>query len=210
MNYIDYFMSLNQIDNDFKKVVALQIDNNNKTVGKDWQIKNLAWHRAIYAEAVELFDSTAWKWWKFETCDHDNIKMEYVDILHFLVSWAIIKEELEFLHECLSDKYITRNSIHKSIDNVIKYSADRTLMYTIESFCELKEHIFDDTKDIYDLYFAKNWLNGFRQENGYKDGVYKKIINGKEDNKILTELVILHGLETAKQKFAELYREAKK
>jgi hypothetical protein len=57
------------------------------------------------------------------------------------------------------------------------------------------------------MYVAKNWLNTFRQENGYKDGTYRKIIDGVEDNKLLFKLVEEHGLEVAKEKFIEVYNE---
>ena len=37
---------------------------------------------------------------------------------------------------------------------------------------------------------GKNILNRFRQENGYKDGTYKKIWNGEEDNEVLARLML--------------------
>ena len=45
------------------------------------------------------------------------------------------------------------------------------------------------------LYIGKNALNKFRQDNGYKEGTYTKIWNGKEDNVIMIE--ILEKLEDA-------------
>jgi hypothetical protein len=39
------------------------------------------------------------------------------------------------------------------------------------------------------LYIGKNILNIFRQDHGYKDGSYKKIWNGKEDNVIMQEIL---------------------
>ena len=40
------------------------------------------------------------------------------------------------------------------------------------------------------LYIGKNALNEFRQLNGYKDGTYIKIWNGKEDNVIMQEILL--------------------
>ena len=37
--------------------------------------------------------------------------------------------------------------------------------------------------DVFDLYFKKNELNHKRQDQGYKEGTYEKIIDGVEDNK---------------------------
>jgi hypothetical protein len=46
---------------------------------------------------------------------------------------------------------------------------------------------FDDTLR---LYFSKNVLNLFRQNNGYKTGTYIKIWNGREDNEHLAEIIL--------------------
>jgi len=35
---------------------------------------------------------------------------------------------------------------------------------------------------LYKTYMVKNTLNFFRQNNGYKDGTYSKVISGEEDN----------------------------
>jgi hypothetical protein len=43
--------------------------------------------------------------------------------------------------------------------------------------------------ELYLLYIGKNILNHIRQELGYKQGNYKKTINGLEDNKYLFKLV---------------------
>lgn len=37
-------------------------------------------------------------------------------------------------------------------------------------------------KDVFEMYVAKNALNIFRQQNGYKEGHYEKIWQGNEDN----------------------------
>ena len=42
---------------------------------------------------------------------------------------------------------------------------------------------------LFKIYVAKNVLNKFRQDNGYKDGTYKKIWNGREDNAVLNEIL---------------------
>ncbi len=46
-----------------------------------------------------------------------------------------------------------------------------------------------DFDSLYKLYIGKNILNKFRQDNGYKDGSYKKVWNGKEDNVVMQEIL---------------------
>ena len=42
---------------------------------------------------------------------------------------------------------------------------------------------------LYECYIAKNVLNRFRQDHGYKEGSYVKIWNGKEDNAVMNEIL---------------------
>ena len=44
-------------------------------------------------------------------------------------------------------------------------------------------------ESLYRSYVGKNVLNFFRQDNGYKDGSYRKLWQGREDNEHLVELV---------------------
>lgn len=44
---------------------------------------------AIRQEVGELTDSVPWKWWaKYQKYDEQNVRVEIVDILHFLISLA--------------------------------------------------------------------------------------------------------------------------
>lgn len=45
--------------------------------------------RAMRAELQELDDELLWKWWSQDEIDLQNIRVELVDILHFLVSGMI-------------------------------------------------------------------------------------------------------------------------
>ena len=40
-----------------------------------------------------------------------------------------------------------------------------------------------DADDVIDLYLKKNKLNHKRQDEGYKEGNYAKVVDGVEDNK---------------------------
>jgi dimeric dUTPase (all-alpha-NTP-PPase superfamily) len=49
--------------------------------------------RAMTQETAELTDSVPWKWWaKYQTFDKQNARVEVVDLLHFLVSLALVLE----------------------------------------------------------------------------------------------------------------------
>jgi len=45
---------------------------------------------AMRQESAEAIDSLNWKWWKHDTDDWDNVKIELIDILHFWVSMATV------------------------------------------------------------------------------------------------------------------------
>ena len=64
----------------------------------------LNYSRALIHESVELEDSCLWKWWsKDKKIDLHNIKIEVVDLWHFLVSLTIVAgmtpEELFKIYE---------------------------------------------------------------------------------------------------------------
>ena len=62
---------------------------------------------------------------------------------------------------------------------------------------------------LYECYIAKNVLNRFRQNNGYKEGSYKKIWNGREDNEVMSE-ILSNGVSKIDEIYAALEREYKK
>jgi len=43
--------------------------------------------------------------------------------------------------------------------------------------------------ELYEIYVGKNVLNMFRQDNGYKEGTYNKMWNGREDNEYLADIM---------------------
>lgn len=62
--------------------------------------------------------------------------------------------------------------------------------FDIKSFFVLANSLNLDFDRLTLLYIAKNVLNKFRQNNGYKSGTYTKIWGGKEDNCHLTQIVL--------------------
>ena len=56
---------------------------------KDPEVKRqkfLEFELALRQESAEAVDSLNWKWWKKDSDDWDNVKVELVDMLHFWVS----------------------------------------------------------------------------------------------------------------------------
>ena len=45
---------------------------------------------ALKAEAVEIDESLLWKWWSKDRIDLQNIRVEIVDLMHFLTSLALV------------------------------------------------------------------------------------------------------------------------
>lgn len=182
----------------FKTMVELQ-HKLNKQVTDDYLDKNFNWNSAIIAESGELLDSLGYKWWKKQVPDMDNVKVEAIDLLHFVIS-----ETLQVFYNKPSTKEIF---IKKTILELgFTFEDDPELIrdynnFTIERLIGklLKEHAIEDrlivlkvlfhrldmtNEDVYIAYIVKNCLNKFRQDNGYKEGTYIKDWNGKEDNVI--------------------------
>ena len=69
----------------FKVMVELQHKFNEQTI-ENYLDKNLNWNSAIIAESGELLGSLGYKWWKKQTLDMENVKVEAIDLLHFVIS----------------------------------------------------------------------------------------------------------------------------
>ncbi len=59
--------------------------------------------------------------------------------------------------------------------------------------------------ELYRQYVGKNVLNFFRQDNGYKEGTYVKVWEGREDNEHLVE--VMDALDLTKPEFSHLVYE---
>jgi hypothetical protein len=61
--------------------------------------------------------------------------------------------------------------------------------FDVSLFAGLTERAGMPFEELYRRYIGKNVLNFFRQDNGYKDGSYRKTWKGREDNEHLVELM---------------------
>src|SRR5512142_3130760 len=90
-------------------------DGMNSKVNPDWVAANNNWHRAIQVEGVEAIEHHGWKWWKKQDCDLAQLKMELVDIWHFILS-----AEIQLKHgnvalakmEMLAELSLKQKSVH--------------------------------------------------------------------------------------------------
>ncbi len=198
-------------------MLVMQQSLNESTSGKDWikgftdKGKPINWRRCIYMEAAELIDSYPWKHWKNIDAqpDWNNIKIEVVDIWHFVLSEALrdykinrkgdiekltndiiklanyqsFKENLKPLDE----------DIYKQIawvENFVKtLFTSEDVLTLIDAFFNMAYLMQVNLDVLYRLYIGKNILNLFRQDHGYKEGKYIKQWNGLEDNVMMQEFL---------------------
>jgi len=199
------------------QMLELQQELNDATNGLGWEQgvtknnKNIDWRRCIYLEAAELIDSYPWKHWKNidASPDYDNIKIEIVDIWHFVMSEALRIYKIEnkgtisdianavvtmpnfehFMNEEESqnlDSYTQIELVEKMIGVLFCDSNINTLLI---SFFEMSAKLNLKLPELYQLYIGKNILNKFRQDHGYKSGEYIKEWQGKEDNVVMQEIL---------------------
>ena len=192
------------------QMLELQQQLNDATNGLGWEDgmtkngKPIDWKRCTYLECAELIESYPWKHWKNIDArpDYANIKIEAVDIWHFIMSQG--------LEDYKRGDLGSIETLAKNINDLANYSdfsgelkehfkdyyeqiaVVEVLMKTL--FCEgttekLMAAFIDvamqsglNLDTLYTLYVGKNILNQFRQDHGYKEGTYIKIWNGEEDN----------------------------
>ena len=192
------------------QMLELQQELNDATNGLGWEDgitkngKPIDWKRCTYLECAELIESYPWKHWKNIDAkpDYANIKIEAVDIWHFIMSQGLEDYKrgdlgsIDTLARNINDLSNFSTFSGEIKENFKDYyeqiKVAEILMKTL--FCDgsterLMEAFIDvavqsglNLDTLYQLYVGKNILNKFRQDHGYKDGSYIKIWNGEEDN----------------------------
>ncbi len=199
------------------QMLLLQQELNDATNGEGWEkgvTKNgklIDWKRCTYLECAELIESYPWKHWKNIDAkpDYENIKIEAVDIWHFIMSQGLEDYKIQDLGS-IEDLATSINALpnFQSFTTEVapttknyyeQIEVAETLMKTL--FCgksteKLMKAFIDvavqsglNLDALYKLYIGKNILNQFRQDQGYKEGSYIKIWNGEEDNVIMQRVL---------------------
>lgn len=167
-------------------------DQMNTRVHPDWRAQQFAWYRAIWTECAELMDHYGWKWWKKQTPDLEQIRLEVVDIWHFGLSIWLLEggDTATLATQMLADWQNSPSD--RDPREVIEALALDTLQHQrlhLGLFCELLALSSMTLDDLYRRYVGKNVLNFFRQDHGYKEGSYQKVWYGREDNEVLSDLL---------------------
>jgi len=187
-------------------------DGMNSKVNPAWVSANNNWHRAIQVEGVEAIEHHGWNWWKKQECDMAQLRMELVDIWHFILSASIqtkfgnialarmeMQSELNLRQKSVQfdNQYyvLAQLSLLEKLDVLVGLAAaKRTSLALFESLlhdCDM------EWNDLFKQYVGKNVLNVFRQDHGYKAGTYIKIWDGREDNEHLVEVLEVTDLDSA-------------
>ncbi len=177
----------------------------NKKVHADWFDKNFEWYRAIWIECAEMLDHYGWKWWKHQSPDLEQVKLELVDIFHFGLSCRINgKDDYQTIAQQLADEMAQpkQGESFKDTLEMLAASALNTHGFDAPAFTGCMWQINMTFAELFRTYVGKNTLNFFRQDNGYKDGTYIKNWHGKEDNEHLFE--VLNELDINHPEFREL------
>ena len=168
-------------------------DSMNTKVNADWQNQGYEWYRAIWVECAELMDHYGWKWWKKQTPDTEQVALELIDIWHFGLSILLQSgsERAEIVDRIQQQLLIGNSQEDFRLD--LEAFAAATLtdrQFHIDLFGRLMAGVGMSFDQLYRGYVGKNVLNFFRQDQGYKEGSYRKHWqDGREDNEHLVEIV---------------------
>lgn len=193
----------------------------NAKVNPDWINAAYPYLRAVIVEGAEAMEHRGWKWWKKQHCDLEQLQMELVDIWHFTLSHILLENkgnQEQSLSELLTadtaqsidfdgkqyvfDQLDLMNKLELNIGLAVARRISIPLFAALLKDCEMS------WQDLYCQYVGKNVLNFFRQDNGYKEGSYRKLWSGREDNEHLVE--IMSVLDSSHENFQhELYASLK-
>jgi len=175
------------------------------------QWKQQPWDQAqaIIVETGELLDALGFKWWKHSEIDYDNVRIELIDIWHFMMNCYLIdgieKDIVADIQDAVEHSYTYEDLDNSDVCINLKEFLAAGLsdgVWRIDLFLAICLVYGMDLKEIYWVYMIKNTLNMFRWNNGYLEGTYKKDWNGCEDNAVMMEIYGANKDMT----FKELYK----
>jgi dimeric dUTPase (all-alpha-NTP-PPase superfamily) len=86
MDQVDQFRELFRMQKALNERIGVHTAGMNEEEKTKWILN---YCRAMSQEIAELTDSVPWKWWaKYQKFDEQNVRVEIVDMLHFLISLA--------------------------------------------------------------------------------------------------------------------------
>lgn len=170
-------------------------DTLNMMLHKEWKDQPWDMNQAIIAEAGELLKELGFKWWKQHEPDYDNVRIELVDLWHFILNTYLVKRNETELTTDWQDHIEHSYTYYDFTDEVACSMLTEWLAegltnshWDIGVFLGLCRNYGLTFEELCWLYMVKNTLNMFRWNNGYREGTYSKDWNGKEDNAVLMEI----------------------
>ncbi len=171
-----------------KQLVQLEVmlglqDDLNRKVNPNWKEANNNWYRACWIECAELMDYCNWKWWKHQKYNQYQAHLELVDIFFFTISLLIekgfSKKDLTNICELSIEAEEFSFKLKKDVcmyveDLAFSYLAKDNIEIILYHFFNLTAKLNLSFDKLYEMYIAKNVLNIFRQDKGYKEGTYIK------------------------------------
>lgn len=187
-----------------KTMLGMQ-DSMNKKVHIHWREQGFEWYRAIWIECGELMDHIGYKWWKKQDTDWPQVQLEIIDIWHFGLSDILtqvdtLEQAVSHVFTALENNPVGECTLHEATEKVA-LSSLASKHFSIADFMSLMTAANMDFDQLYTAYVGKNVLNFFRQDNGYKEGTYRKLWDGREDNEHLHEIVA--ELDSNSERFGE-------
>ncbi len=173
--------------------MASMQEEHNAQVHPLWKDQGYEYYRAIWVECAEMLDHFGWKWWKNQEPDIDQVKLELVDIWHFALSELIRSEQLyESLGAELAnvEPIDSTPEIFREAIESLAISSLQSRSFKMSDFTYAMRTLPMDLKELFALYVGKNVLNRFRQDHGYKEGSYRKLWAGREDNEHLIDILL--------------------
>ncbi|NCF32762.1 MAG: dUTP diphosphatase [Proteobacteria bacterium] len=173
--------------------MAQMQDEHNVLVHPQWREQGFQFYRAMWVECAEMLDHFGWKWWKQQSPDIDQVKLELVDIWHFALSELMREGDID---SSVAQQLGHINTSQKADPEGFRLAIEalaaaclNTRSIDLNAFSAAMAALPMDYSELYALYIGKNMLNRFRQNNGYKSGEYRKLWQGREDNEHLIELL---------------------
>src|SRR3981081_578635 len=99
-------------------------DSMNRKINPDWMSAGYPFLRAVLVEAVEGLEHYGWEWWKSQSPDLAQLRIELIDIWHFLFA--------QYFFRAHGDKARAARALFQEWASGAKIEFD-TLQYDIES-----------------------------------------------------------------------------
>jgi dimeric dUTPase (all-alpha-NTP-PPase superfamily) len=175
----------------------------NRKINPQWRAAGYDFLRAVLVEAVEALEHYGWKWWKHQPPNLEQLRIELIDIWHFLLSHTLVAtagDAPEAARRIAAawrepgrvafdgvDYDVATLDLRRKLELLAGLSAARRTCLAL--FASLLADCGIDAARLYRDYVSKNVLNHFRIDNGYQSGAYEKMWQGREDNEHLAEIL---------------------